>query len=157
MPLQHIEIFDLANHLGNYDLIGEGRGFAHVCFVVRYSLPRLPGTRNIAGAGDVEKTEAVGGSYMMWIESSGTLEPMLCVTPTTNGEVFCAYLVRNPYVARIKFSHPLVFSKRAALFTAASVNRSPELQAARVIRLEFDSPVKFFQRGIKVMTTLVRE
>jgi hypothetical protein len=37
MPLQHIEIFDLANHLGNYDLIGEGRTFAHVCFVVRYS------------------------------------------------------------------------------------------------------------------------
>ena len=37
MPLQHIEIFDLANHLGNYDLIGEGRTFAHVCFVVPYS------------------------------------------------------------------------------------------------------------------------
>jgi hypothetical protein len=153
MPLQHIEIFDLANHLRNYDLIGEGRTFAHVCFVVWYPLPCAPRTLNIAAAGDVKKVEAIGGSHVMWIESAGTLEPMLCVAPTTNGEVFSAYLVWNPYVARIKFRRPLEFSKRAALFTAASVNRSPVLQAVRVIRLEFDGLVKFFQREIKVMVT----
>ena len=156
-PLQHIEIFDLANHLGNYDLIGEGRAFAHVCFVVRYSLPCAPRTLNIAGAGDVEKVEAVGGSYVMWIESSGPLEPMFCVTPTTKAEIACADLVRNPYIARIKFSGPLVFSKRTPPLTAAAVNGRPERPAVRVIRLEFDGPVKFFQGGIKVPTTPVME
>ena len=69
MPLEHVEIFDLANHLGNYDLIGAGRVLAHVCFVVRYPLPRPPGALNIASAGDVGKVKSVGGSHVMWIES----------------------------------------------------------------------------------------
>jgi hypothetical protein len=68
MPLEHVEIFDLANHLGNYDPIGEGRAFAHVCFVVRYSLEGLSRAPNIASAGDVVKVETVGRSYVMWIE-----------------------------------------------------------------------------------------
>ena len=67
MPLQHVEIYVLANHLGNHNA-----RYWLTCFlllVCRYSLPRPPGALNIAGAVDVGKAEAVGGIYIMWVES----------------------------------------------------------------------------------------
>ncbi len=82
---------------------------------------------------------------------------MFGVTPTTKAEVACADLVWNPYITRIKFSRPLVFSKRATPLTATTVNRSPVLPANGITWLEFDSLVELFQRGTKVMTTLVVE
>jgi hypothetical protein len=72
------------------------------------------------------------------------LEPVLCVTPPTKAEVASADLVWNPYIARIKFSRPLIFIKRASPFTATTVNRSPVLPAIGITWLEFDSPVELF-------------
>ena len=67
MPLQNVEIYPLINHLGNHNLVRPNT-LAGSSFV-RYSLPRPPGTLNIAGAGDVGKIETEGGSQVVWIES----------------------------------------------------------------------------------------
>ena len=72
------------------------------------------------------------------------LEPTLCVTPPTKAEVASADLIWNPYIARIKFSRPLVFSERASPLTTTTVNRSPVLPANGITWLEFDSLVELF-------------
>src|SRR5882724_10510674 len=75
---------------------------------------------------------------------------MFSLTPTTKSKVAIADFMWNPNIARIEFRRALVFSKRASPFTAAAVNRSPELPTDGVTRLEVDGPVEFSQRGIIV-------
>jgi len=58
MSLEHVEIYGLANHLGNQDPIR-----ANLPFGFGYSLPRPPGTPNIAGAVGIGNAKVEGGIY----------------------------------------------------------------------------------------------
>src|SRR2546428_3921925 len=75
---------------------------------------------------------------------------MFGVTPTAEAKVGRADLGVDRRIARIDFRRALEFSKRAAPFAATAVNKRIQESRLRVVWLEFDSTVKFPQRGIIV-------
>ena len=63
MPLEHVEIYVLANHLGNQNAVRTNLPFGAL-----YSLRRPPGALNVTGAISIGLSEMVGGIYIMRVE-----------------------------------------------------------------------------------------
>src|SRR5512133_216623 len=121
IPLEQIEIFHLANHLGNHN-----RTRVEACSLFRDSVPCLPGTLNVAGAISIGLGEVVAGIYIMRVESEGASKGMFSVTPTTKVKVRIADLSGNRTLTRIELQRALEFSKRALPLAPAAVNGRPE-------------------------------